>query len=430
MARTVRDARLETRAAREKLKARSKPYYKALDEGLHLGYRKGATSGKWVVRLYVGDGVYKVETIGIADDKADAGAGEVVLDFRQAQARAREKHVEQARVAKGLPADGRYTVAHCLEEYTRFLEAERKSAEDARYRINALILPALGDVLSAELTKEQIEAWRNEIARTAPRVRTKKGAKQQYRDFDPDDGAQHRRRRAAANRTMTVLKAALNRAWRDGKIPSDSVWRRVERFEDVDAARVRYLSIDEARRLINASQGEFRDLVRGALATGCRLGELAALEVADFNADSGTLRIRYTKTGRSRHVVLNDEGIALFTRLTAGRSGSELMLRKADGAPWGKNSPQKPIAAACAAARIDPPANFHCLRHTYASHAVMAGAPLIVVAKNLGHADTKMVEKHYGHLSTSYFADAIRRAAPRFGSVPDDGKVASIVPAR
>jgi hypothetical protein len=32
--------------------------------------------------------------------------------------------------------------------------------------------------------------------------------------------------------------------------------------------------------------------------------------------------------------------------------------------------------------------------------AAMAGVPLLVVAKNLGHADTRMVEKHYGHLAT------------------------------
>jgi integrase len=70
---------------------------------------------------------------------------------------------------------------------------------------------------------------------------------------------------------------------------------------------------------------------------------------------------------------------------------------------------------ACARAKIDPPASFHALRHTYASHAVMAGAPLLVVAKNLGHTDTRMVEKHYGHLSQSYFAEAVRRAAPSFG---------------
>jgi hypothetical protein len=49
----------------------------------------------------------------------------------------------------------------------------------------------------------------------------------------------------------------------------------------------------------------------------------------------------------------------------------------------------------------------------------MAGAPLMVVARNLGHADTRMVERHYGHLAPSYIVDAIRAAAPKFGIEPD-----------
>ena len=69
-------------------------------------------------------------------------------------------------------------------------------------------------------------------------------------------------------------------------------------------------------------------------------------------------------------------------------------------------------------AKIDPPVSFHGLRHTWASHAVMNGVPLLVVAKNLGHADTRMVEKHYGHLAPSYIADAIRAGAPNSGSGP------------
>jgi hypothetical protein len=49
----------------------------------------------------------------------------------------------------------------------------------------------------------------------------------------------------------------------------------------------------------------------------------------------------------------------------------------------------------------------------------MNGVPLIVVAKNLGHSDTRMVEMHYGHLAKSYVADAIRAGAPRFGTVQE-----------
>lgn len=87
------------------------------------------------------------------------------------------------------------------------------------------------------------------------------------------------------------------------------------------------------------------------------------------------------------------------------------------------------MALACESARINPPASFHVLRHTYASLSIMNGAPLMVVAKNLGHVDTRMMEKHYGHLAPSYVAEAIRKAAPRFGiKVPR--KAESIASAR
>jgi integrase len=69
---------------------------------------------------------------------------------------------------------------------------------------------------------------------------------------------------------------------------------------------------------------------------------------------------------------------------------------------------------ACAHARITPSASFHALRHTWASLAAMNGVPLMVVATNLGHADTRMVEKHYGHLAPTCITEAIHAGAPRF----------------
>ena len=71
-------------------------------------------------------------------------------------------------------------------------------------------------------------------------------------------------------------------------------------------------------------------------------------------------------------------------------------------------------------------ASFHTLRHTWASLAVMAGVPLMVVAKNLGHANTRMVDMHYGHLADDFVADAIRNGAPRFGTFEGDQKVKRI----
>ena len=162
--------------------------------------------------------------------------------------------------------------------------------------------------------------------------------------------------------------------------------------------------------------------MQAALATGCRYGELACLEVRDFNSDAGTLAIRQSKSGKPRHVVLTDEGAKLFAALVAGRNGREPMLRKAAGQPWGQGHQVRPTQEACERARINPPINFHGLRHTWASLAVMNGMVPMVVARNLGHTDTRMVEKHYGHLAPSYVADAVRKSAPRFGFKPGNVK--------
>lgn len=414
MARTVRDASLETRTARGRLEPRGKPYFRALEPGLHLGYRKPRSgAGKWVARLYEGERAYSVETIATADDFSDAD-GVAILSFKQAQEKARELMVRKAHQAAGKR--GPLTVRKVVEDYLAFLESNRKSAPDARYRAEALIQPALGDVEVEALTTEQLRAWHADIARAPPRIRTKRGQDQQHRAVS-DDGETRRRRRSSANRTLTVLKAALNRAWREGHVPSDTAWRRVEPFEAVEAARVRYLTIAEAQRLLNACDPDFRQLVQAALQTGARYGELTRLQVHDFNPDSGTLAIRQSKTGKPRHVVLTDEGAEFFRQVCAGRDGSEIMFRKATGGAWLKSHQARPMDAACARAKISPPIGFHGLRHTWASLSVMAGVPLLVVAKNLGHSDTRMVEKHYGHLAPSYVADAIRAGAPRFGAV-------------
>jgi len=93
------------------------------------------------------------------------------------------------------------------------------------------------------------------------------------------------------------------------------------------------------------------------------------------------------------------------------------MFRHSDGSPWAASQQARPFFDACQRAKIDPPITFHGLRHTWASLSVMAGVPLMIVARNLGHVDTRMVEKHYGHLAPSYIAEAIRAGAPKFGAV-------------
>jgi integrase len=417
MPRSVRDAKLDSRAAREKLKARGKPYYRALDPGLHLGYRKlTGQPGRWVVRYYKGERVYESETIATADDFSEAN-GVNVLDWQQAQSRARRGRDTRACEKAG---NGPYTVADAIKLYINSLAAEGRKTTDTERRVNSMILPALGKEVVAELSTEMLRDWLTKLATTPPRVRTAKGEPQRYRSAEEgaDQDQAIRRRRSTANRHFAILRAALTYAWREKKVASDEAWRRVKTFKNVAAARARYLTVAEGKRLINACESDFCKLVKAGLATGARYSELAQLRGGDFNPDAGTIAIRRSKTGKARHVVLTEEGTAFFTELCAGR-GNELLLRQPNGESWGPSNQTAPLNKACHRAGITPPINFHGLRHTYASLAVMNGAPLHVVAKNLGHADTRMVERHYGHLAPSYIADEIRKAATRFGFKPD-----------
>jgi integrase len=217
---------------------------------------------------------------------------------------------------------------------------------------------------------------------------------------------------------LTVLKAALNHAFREGKIASDEAWRRAKPFHEVDAAKVRYLDPAEAQRLSNATDHKFRPLVQAALLTGCRYGEITAFRVADFDRIGGTVTVAAAKGGKPRHVVLTDDGTALFDAHTSGKPSTALILfAKADGKRWGKSHQHRPLREACERAKIEPAASFHILRHTYATMLLRAGAPLPVIAANLGHADTRMTERHYAHLAPGYVAEVIRATMPRLGLI-------------
>jgi integrase len=209
------------------------------------------------------------------------------------------------------------------------------------------------------------------------------------------------------------LKAALNHAWRAGIVPSDDAWRRVKPFRAVEAPVIRYLSHDEITRLLNACQGGFRNLVHAGLLTGCRYGELCRLQVGDYNGDVGTLTIRTAKGGSMRHVTLTEEAPELIDRLVAARPIDDVLFKRDDGRAWKRAEQLRPMREACHQAGIVPAVGFHVLRHTHASILAMQAVPMAVIARQLGHADTRMTEKHYAHLAPNYVADTIRGSFPR-----------------
>jgi integrase len=415
MARTVRNPKIDTRSARAKLPKRREPYWTVISAGHALGYRRGANGGTWIAKFRGEDGKRHLEALGAADDASDAD-GRDVFNFAQAQAEARDWFQRKAREEAGdvVALDHLYTVADALADYRAdYQRRGGKAADRLDASAAAWISPELGTVPLAKLTKARIVRWHQTVAETPSRLRTKPGEAQKYREADTGTEAV-RRRRSTANRVLTILKAALNHAHREGRCASDDAWRTVRAFREADAARLRYLSDDEARRLTNACPPDFRALVTAALLTGCRYGELAAMTGEDFHSDAGTVCVRASKSGKPRHVVLTQEGRDFIAGLAAGRPGSARLFLRNNGKPWAKSEQQRPLAAACTAARIEPAVNFHGLRHTYASRLAMRGVPLAVIAAQLGHSDTRMIEKHYGHLSPSYVADTVRAA---FGSL-------------
>lgn len=420
MPRKARDERLDTRTARLKLKPRREPYWRTIQEGRAVGYRRlaGGKGGTWIARYYEPENGRQYRALGLADDLIEAD-GAAILSFPQAQSRAIAWFAERARGGGKtvLPV----TVAEAIAAYLTDYQARGgKALKPARATIDAHILPALGGKKLADLTAAMLRKWHHALAAAPARLRTAAKAEQRrVREVAADDPEALRARRATANRVLTVLKAALNLAFAEGYAASDEAWRRVKPFKGAEAPRVRYLTEEESVRLVNASPAGLRELVAAALLTGCRYGELAQLRVQDVNLEAGVLSIGASKSGKARHVMLTPEAIRFFRQQGAGKAPRALLLTRPDGEPWGTAHQFRPLREACAAAKIQPAASFHVLRHTYASRLAMRGAPMAVIAEQLGHADLKLTARHYAHLSPGYVADTIRETFGSLGIVPE-----------
>lgn len=186
MARTVRDVSLATRTARLRLPVQSKPYWRALETGLHLGYRRRITGGSWIARRRLDDGLYREGRLALADDLQEAD-GEAVLDFSQAQAAARRWWFEEQRRDQGVsaPRSGPYTVAQACDDYLEDYRRRGGRAVTAlAYAFNGHVLPKLGSFRVDRLTTVQLQDWHRTIAEQPRRLRTRPGAPQNFLPFD------------------------------------------------------------------------------------------------------------------------------------------------------------------------------------------------------------------------------------------------------
>jgi hypothetical protein len=227
MAGRIKQAKIDSKSARERLKTGRQPHWHTIETGkVHLGYQrdKGERTGRWFMRRNLRRRMIKTEdgkevfrtdystiTLGLADDVQEAD-GDLVLSFEQAKAKARAK---VATTPSGKPS-GALTVRQAMARYFECKRNEGQDTRDTEGRSAAHILPELGSLVVAELTAEQLGRWRTGMAERPPQRRPKQGKPQYGKAAEGDERI--RARRASANRVLTVLRAALNHAYDEGLV--------------------------------------------------------------------------------------------------------------------------------------------------------------------------------------------------------------------
>jgi integrase len=170
-------------------------------------------------------------------------------------------------------------------------------------------------------------------------------------------------------------------------------------FLEKPPGRSRFLSEEEAQRLIECASNHLKPILMTALNTGRRLGEILTLAWDQVHINSVIepyIEIAQTKNNKRRFVPLDDDMTALFQNLRDNQSRYVFLGTR--GKPL--KSVKKHFMTACKRAGILN-FRFHDLRHTFASHYVMNGGDLLALKEILGHSDLKMVER-YAHLATSH----------------------------
>ena len=410
-------ARLGTAESRAKLRVQAEPYWAQITPGTSLGYYKGERDRSWFVRQRSG-GRYVKTRIGTPDDHAVAD-GVVVLSHTQALNKALTVQVDQRTPAPRHYGDG-LTLNAVMERYIDEHLDGRGSQLITRQQWKRHIENGIGRKMVTALDDGELKKWLKAMIAKPPTIR---GKAQEYNPNDPD---QLRQRKATANRSLTMVKAALNWGRGEGKlIAADAPqwWRDVKPFALGEEPEPRMLDTSEVKRLLNAAPKDLRTLLQGALMTGARRGELVTLRCRSYDPETKTLRIYQSKTGKTLTQPLTPDGAALFDSLTAGREMDEPIFTREDGRQWAPGDVQKPMAAAVAAAKLDD-VSFKTMRATYGKLLLVATKDIELVAKALGHSDSRITRKHYARYLTDDLARGIAKM-PSLG-IKVDKKVTRI----
>ena len=384
---------IDKAGTRNRLQPRREPYWGApVERALYVGFRRLELGGNWVARYRSEDGRQVYKSLGPATDEND-------YDAAKAEARRWRKTVDA-----GVKSGEVETVADACADYVKALrKAKRESAaSDAERRFTRTIdADPLGRIKLAQLRERHLEAWRERMeAGEFASLPTKRGRPPKPKPLSP----------AAFKRTLTPLKAALNRAVEKRHVAPDKAleWRAVKPEKDADGSRSLYLDKAQRRALLDATQGGFRDLVECIALTGCRPGDPAAVLRKDYDARTGSITFR-TKD-HPRTIPLSPTAKVLFDRLSKSKLPNAYLFTRGDGSPWHPHDWRELVKAAAADAGLPDETVLYTLRHSWITDAIVAGMDLLTVSKLVG-TSLLMIEKTYGHLVHDAARDKLAQVA-------------------
>lgn len=224
---------------------------------------------------------------------------------------------------------------------------------------------------------------------------------------------------ATVNRHLATIRSLLRMA-RDE-------WQWIDTFPKIkllggEVERDRWLTREEAERLIAACPAHLAALVRFALATGCRAREITGLEWERVDLDRQTAWLNQTKNGTPRGVPLNKDALAVL-KAVQGKHPRFCFTFK--GAPIRWQVSNTAWETALRKAGIQD-FRFHDLRHTWASWHRQAGTSCDELKDLGGWKSREMVDRYAKFATEQLSAAAARIERVRVGG--HDGGGGNVVP--
>ncbi|WIV52055.1 tyrosine-type recombinase/integrase [Marivivens sp. LCG002] len=404
---------------------RTYPYFYGLMTGYHIGvYRPDERTCTWIARYLDANKKYHQHALGPVSLRSHQGITleqaiisaliwfndpKVPAQASHARVRGRIKEIGYCPLPNSVP-----TIGSVLRDYFEWCQLSRtpKGYYNALVLMNYHVIPNFGSIAIEELTAEHIVLLARQVVNTPARFGfMPHHINDMHSDLNPDE---LRKRKRTYNVVIGLLRSALTYAYENGTISDERKIRLLRRVPVIRFTQVQFLNQSQISALLEFSPPALQTLIKAALYTGCRVGELARIKVKDIGKGGFGIRIGAFKLGHGRFVFLPEEGMEFFNGLCKGKSADDLVLLSANTKQW-RRQHSKQFNVARARAGLDSTFVFHGLRHTYASHMLMNGLSIEVLSRQLGHRSILTTFESYGHIADRYREQAVRDHFSSYG---------------